>query len=119
MLPGNWRDFLRDEINKQDLFEFFSQKIVSANYSDGTETFVTSGMRVLTKGTARQMMSSDHEEADTRLLVHMIDSLSAGCGTYLVRTVDTDVVILVGKFHYLLRLNVSAKIWVTFGTGKN
>ena len=23
------------------------------------------------------------------------------------------------KFHYLLRLNVSAKIWVAFGVGKN
>ena len=27
--------------------------------------------------------------------------------------------ILVGKFHYLLRLNVSAKIWVVVGTEKN
>ena len=89
-MPGNWRDFLRDEINKQELFEFLSQKIVSANYPDGKEVFVTSGKRVLTKGTARQMMSCDHEEADIRLLVHVIDSLSAGCNTCLVRTVDTD-----------------------------
>ena len=60
------------------------------------------------------------EEADTRLLVHVIDLLSTGCSTYLVHTVDTNVfVILVGKFNYLLRLNVSAKIWVAFGTGKN
>ena len=37
-----------------------------------------------------------------------------------IRTVDTDVfVILIGKFHYLLRLNVSAEIRVVFGSGKN
>ena len=64
-------------------------------------------------------MSCDHEEADTRLLVHEIDSLSAGCSTCLVRTVDTDVVILVGRFLYLLKLNVSANIWVAFVTRKN
>ena len=53
----------------------------------------------------------DHEEADTGLLVHVIDLLNAGCSTCLVRTVDTDVVvILVGKFHHLLALNLSAKI---------
>ena len=110
-MPGNWRDFLWDDINKQELFEFLSQKIVSANYPVGKEVFVTSGMRALTKGTARQMMSCDHEEADTRLVVHVIDLLSAGCSTCLVHTVDTNVfVILVGKFNYLLRLNVSAKI---------
>ena len=51
---------------------------------------MTSGMRVLTKGTSRQMIPCDHEEAD-RLLVHVIDSLNAGCSTCLVRTVDTDV----------------------------
>ena len=92
-------------------------KIASAEYPDGKEVFVTSGMRVLTKGTSRQMIPCDHEEADTRLLVHVMNS---GCSTCLVRTVDTDVVvILIGKFHCLLTLHLSARIWVAFGTGKN
>ena len=114
-VPSNWREFLRDEINKKKLFDFLS---ASAEYPDGKEVFVTSGMRVLIKGTSRLMIPCDHEEADTRLLVHVIDSLNAGCSTCLVRTVDTDVVvILVGKFHHLLTLNLSAKIWVAFGGG--
>ena len=77
---------------------------------------MTSGMRVLTKGTSRQMIPCDHEEADTRLLVHVIDSLnymfSSHCGYRCC-------LILVGKFHHLLTLNLSEKIWVAFGTGKN
>ena len=118
-VPGYWREFLQDEINKKELFDFLSQKIASAEYPDGKEVFVTSGMGVLTKGTSRQMIPCDHEEADTRLMVHVIDSLNAGCSKCLVRTVDTDVVvILVGKFHHLLTLNLSAKIWAAFGTGK-
>ena len=53
----------------------------------------------------------DHEEADTRL--------ENGPGTCIIRTVDTDVVILIGKFSSFLSLNSSADIWVAFGTGKN
>lgn len=53
----------------------------------------------------------DHEEEDTRL--------ENGPGTCIIRTVDTDVVILIGKFSSFLSLNSSADIWVAFGTGKN
>ncbi len=52
--------------------------------------------------------------------IHVIESLMVGCSTYLIQTVDTDiVVILVGKFYYLLTLNTSVNIWVAFKTGKN
>ena len=66
------------------------------------------------------MSPCDHEEADTRLLVHLGDALKNGCNTCVVRTVDTDVVvILIGKLHHLLSINPSVKIWVAFGTGKH
>ena len=49
-------------------------------------------------------------------LVHLVDALENGCNTCLVRTVDTDVVvIIIGKFHHLLTINPSARIWVAFG----
>ena len=66
------------------------------------------------------MEPCDHEEADTRLLVHLRDALQNDCTNCLVRTVDTDViVILIGKFHQLMNLCENANIWVAFGTGKN
>ena len=47
------------------------------------------------------MQPCDHEEADTRMLVHLQDALRDGATTCLVRTVDTDVVvILIGKFPF-------------------
>jgi len=65
------------------------------------------------------MPACDHEEADTRLLIHLQDALLNGCTNCMVRTVDTDVVvILLGKFHHLLTLCQDVKIWVAFGTGK-
>ncbi len=48
------------------------------------------------------MQACDHEETDTRLAVHIVHAIHNGHGKILVRTVDTDViVILVGKFFYL------------------
>ena len=47
----------------------------------------------------------DHEEADTRLLIHLQDALQNKCTNCLVRTFDTDVVvILIGKFHHLITI---------------
>lgn len=66
------------------------------------------------------MPPCDHEEADTRIVVHLQDALESGCTACLVRTVDTDVlVILIGKYHFLASKYPSADIWVAFGSGKN
>ncbi len=66
------------------------------------------------------MVPCDHEEADTRLLIHLQDSLQNDSTNCVVHTVDTDVVaILIGKFHYLTTLCQNANIWIAFGTGKS
>ena len=65
------------------------------------------------------MPRCDHEEVDTRIIVHVRDSLQRGDNHVMVRTVDTDVVvILIRLFHGLCEQNPSADIWVAFGTGK-
>ena len=46
--------------------------------------------------------------------------LTEGTSTILVRTVDTDVVvILVGKFHDLIAVNANVDVWVAFGMGRS
>ena len=67
------------------------------------------------------MPDCNHEEADTRMVVHLRHALlMEGAVTVLVRTVDTDVVvILVGKFHDLKAVNADVNIWVAFGMGRN
>lgn len=65
------------------------------------------------------MPNCNHEEADTRIVVHLCHALLSS-KTALVRTVDTDVVvILVGKFTDLRLLNSEADVWVAFGMGRN
>ena len=66
------------------------------------------------------MTQCDHEEADTRMLIHLLDALRNGCTNCLVCKVDTDVlVILLGKFHHLVALCQDVNVWVAFGLGKN
>ena len=65
------------------------------------------------------MLQCDHEDADTRLVINLQDSLLNDCNIYLVRTVDTDVVvILVGMFYHFVALCRDVNIWVAFGSGK-
>ena len=48
------------------------------------------------------MQRCTHEEEDSKIMVHLIHALEEGKQLFQVRTVDTDVVIiLIGNFHEL------------------
>ena len=69
-------------------------------------------------GNGSPVLGCNHEEADTRLVVHVLHALEHGNKTVLVRTVDTNVIaILVGMFHDLIIVQLLADIWVAFGMG--
>ena len=66
------------------------------------------------------MDDCNHEEADARIMVHIQHALEHGAETVLVRTVDTDVVvIIVGLFFDLVTIQPSCDFWIAFGMGKN
>ena len=66
------------------------------------------------------MSKCNHEEADTRIVVHILHALEQGMKIIQVRTVDTDVVtILVGAYFSLVKTQPDLDIWVAFGTGKS
>lgn len=57
------------------------------------------------------MLQCDHEEANIRTCIHLKDALEKGARNILIRTVDTDVVILVK--------HPSFELWVVVGVGKS
>ena len=79
------------------------------------------GASVISIGVDRSIPECNHEEADTRIVVHVFHAIQADQAKSVeVRTVDTDViVILVGKFHYLKAIQHRLDLWVGFGTGRN
>jgi hypothetical protein len=56
----------------------------------------------------------NHEEADTRLLLHAAHARATGSTNILIRTVDTDVVVLAIAMHHQIG---EGETWVAFGTG--
>ena len=66
------------------------------------------------------MMECTHEEADTRVMVHLPHASENGSANVEVRTVDTDIVVLlIGHFFNLHENNPNIDLWVAFGVGKN
>ncbi|XP_078356726.1 uncharacterized protein LOC144641563 [Oculina patagonica] len=118
-LPQNWQAFLEDSSNKKELFNFLTKQVETASFPDDKFVYITSGENVISSCPRQQMQSCNHEEADTRILVHVKDALAKGGRSVLVRTVDTDVVvILIAQFHMLSSTWPGSTFWVTFGMGK-
>ena len=115
-LPGNWMDFLCDPLNKKELFAFFDFKVEELKLPPAKAAYVTSGQAVVSIGASTPMKNCNHEEADTRVVVHTVHALEQGAKTIQVRTI---VVILAGTFHDLIATHPLADIWVVFGIGKN
>ena len=112
-------DFLCDSKKKEELFAFLTTKVVGAAFPSGNLVYITSGESVLHTGFIT-MPNYNHEEADTKIVVHIQQSLEQGMKNIEVRTVDTDVmIILVAAFYELVTIKPLADIWVAFGTGKN
>ena len=62
-----------------------------------------------------------HKEADTRIFVHVLDPVEQGHSKVMIRTVDTDVVILAIKIVIINKKfdRSFSELWIAFGTGKH
>ena len=120
-LPGNWIDFLHDPSNKKELFNFLTHKVCEFTFPPTKAVYATLGETVVSVGNNIPIMPScNHEEADTRLVVHILHALEQGLKSIEVRTIDTDIiVILVGAFVELTRVQPLADIWIAFRMGKD
>ncbi|KAG7167052.1 hypothetical protein Hamer_G005372 [Homarus americanus] len=98
-LPSNWQNFLRNSDNKEEPFSFLSKQVMQLVVKESKQLVVTDKKQVLTvpprKDTAN-LAPWNHEEADTKMMVHAADALECGHRRILIRTVDTDVILAVG-----------------------
>ena len=97
VIPKNWAGFLRNSDNKKELFCFISQR-VSMLSSGSKEVYTTHLDDVLTAhhpdDCLDEIAPCNHEEADTRMLLHVAHASKHGHQKVSLRTVDTDVVVL-------------------------
>ena len=122
-LPRNWKEFLRVDQNKQELFKYLAECVTSIEVEK--QVISTHGKQVLSimpisRDNIGRLAPCNHEEADTRMLLHAADAVQCGFTKILLRTVDTDVLILAVAFVERLQEfqgNQTIELWVGFGTG--
>ena len=97
------------------MFTFLAQH---ANLEMDRQVVTTNGPDVLCNPPLdiSRLAPSDHEEADMRMMLHLADAYSEGFRKFLLRTVDTDVVVLSVAAAAKLKIQ---ELWIAFGTGKH
>ena len=116
--PANWQNFLRVDSNKTELFQFLSMVLVESIFEHGKELVVTVGENVESTPLQEDLESlgpCNHEEADSRMFLHVAHASRHGHEKILVRTVDTDVVVL--AVAVAQTLPADSELWLAFGTG--
>ena len=114
---AEWQKFLKDTANKDELFQFLSEQL-QAKTADATyRLFTTKADQVLSNRPTdiSALSPCKHEEADTRLMLHLKHASDQGHSKAYIRTVDTDVVVLtISHFHDMSL----SELWVGLGSGK-
>ena len=115
-LPCSWNNFLRLEDNKTELFEFLANLIEMTDAANIIVAIkgenVVSNMAINMEG----LSPCTHEEADMRLFIYAKDATSEGCKNVIIKSTDTDVVVIgVTLFN---DLNVE-NLWIAFSRGKS
>ena len=109
---------MRVDENKEELFLYLAEQLTTIGTDHG-EVVSTKHESVVfnnDRTDAADLSPCTYEEADTRLLLHAADAARRGYTKVMVRTVDTDVVVIaVAKFQYLSL----SELWIEFGVGKH
>ena len=116
-VPKNWQQFLRVCTNKVESFKLLSNELMMVTIPAGQELVIPDGEGVHGNPARNTVNISpcNHEEADSRIMLHIADAADRGFSKILVRTVDTAVVVLAVAIVQELGMS---EIWIAFGTGK-
>ena len=118
-VPRNWHDFMRCDENKTALFLFLADQMCRNKLLNGKLLIGSKDTNVKCSDTSYNtslLQSCSHEEADTRMLLHAADMVNAGHMKILIRTVDTDVVVLAICFFQEISCE---QLWIAFGVGQH
>ena len=101
-VPRDWNKFLANSRNKVQLFRFLSKAVIETS-SQFTDVVVCSTYddHVLVNSSDSQsvadfdtIMSCNHQEADSRIFLHLSHAAQQGQSKAFICTVDSDVVII-------------------------
>ena len=109
--------FLGSNANKDELFRYLSDCIQSCETGRKVIITINDEAVVSTQNDMSDvecLQPCSHEEADTRILLHVAHCARQGLRKVIIRKVDTGVVVLAIGHFLALRLD---ELWVSFGVG--
>ena len=118
-IPTDWKGFLRNDENKNELFLLLASYVVSMDIPCDKELYTTAGESVLSSKNRMDLTSlapCTHEKADTHLMVHVLDARLCGHRRIMIRTNDTDAVVLAAS---IVNTIPAEELWVAYCTGKH
>jgi len=125
VIPNNWKTFVRVNENKTALFNLIAENIEIIEIPTGNLLVAMWSKVIKYKGecSENRFQSSispcNHEEADTRVFVHVTCLVLCGHKSVMITTVDTDVVIIAISLIKKLKTYGLKELWIEFGVGKN
>ena len=101
-MPKNWKSYQRNETNKMELFQYLSGVIAQSVVDEGKVVITTCNENVLLNLRADNtvvqseypLSSCNHEEFDTRVMLHTANAVSQGYNCILIIANDTDIIVL-------------------------
>jgi hypothetical protein len=119
-LPHIWKNFIQLPSNKADLANFLSKQLSEkmTNLDEDFELVTSGGFHeeshvVSSKNRDLSRLQSNHEEADTRLILHAQDAMLRGFKRRIIECSDTDVLVL--SIHFMDKL--TEEVWFKKGVG--
>ncbi len=103
------------------LFKYLANSVIEASATalPFVAVYSTNGELAITSSTSTDLSrikNCNHQEADSRVFLHLSDAAQQGHRKAIIRTVDSDIVVIaVAQFRQLC-LN---ELWIAFGTGKH
>ena len=113
----NWNQFLKESDNKTELFKLLAENIV-LDPVDGKILVAAKDDVVISNWPINTdtLCPTNQEEADTRIFLHLKHISQAGHRKVMIRTVDTDIVVIAIALYDGFDLD---ELWIEFGTGIN
>jgi len=113
-VPSDWQSFLPFNENKTELFHMLAEEVTNV-YFPGKEVYSTYDKHV--HSSPLQEDRSLIEPCNMRkLILHLLDAANNGHKDVMVRTSNTDVVVLILSKLHSLPIN---EVWISFGVGKH
>lgn len=117
LLPQQWHLFMHSNANKKQLTNFVGNQLYEHSLNFGVKFVTSGGFLDILQYKANHNLETDlltarHEEADTRIILHILSAKMEGYTRCIIDCKDTDVLLLLAHFKEVL----TPEIWLKVGT---